>query len=65
MEKLITLLKKKIDEAKEQEKMWLDENAKTIASVYGDEAKMFEQIIAILQDKAVQTPKEIIEAFTK
>ena len=65
MQKLINLLKKKIDEAKEQEKMWLDENAKTIASVYGDEVKMFEQIIVILQDKSVQTPKEIIEAFTK
>ncbi len=51
MQKLINLLQKKIDEAKEQEKMWLDENAKTIASVYGDEVKMFEQIIDILKNK--------------
>ena len=65
MQKLINLLQKKIAESKEQQQLWLKENAKTIASVYGDEVKMFEQIITILQDKSVQTPKEIIEAFTQ
>jgi len=45
--------------------MWLNENAKTIASLYGDEVKMFNQIISILEAKAAQTPKEIIEEFTR
>lgn len=65
MQKLITLLKKKSAESKEQQKMWLNENAKTIASVYGDEVEMFNQIISILEDTSYQTPKEIIEEFTR
>ena len=51
MQKLINLLQKKIDESKEQQQMWLKENAKTIASVYGDEVEMFEEIILILKSK--------------
>lgn len=65
MQKLINLLKKKSAESKEQQKMWLNEKAKTIASVYGDEVEMFNQIISILEAKSAQTPKEIIEEFTR
>lgn len=50
-QKLITLLQRKSAESKEQQKMWLNENAKTLASVYGDEVEMFEEIIGILKDK--------------
>lgn len=65
MQKLITLLKKKSSESKEQQKLWLNENAKTLASIYGDEVEMFNQIISILEEKAAQTPKEIVEEFTR
>jgi hypothetical protein len=49
MQKLITLLQKKSAESKEQQKLWLNENAKTLASIYGDEVEMFEEIIGILK----------------
>lgn len=51
MQKLINLLQKKIAESKEQQQLWLNENAKTLASVYGDEVKMFDEIILILKNK--------------
>lgn len=65
MQKLITLLQKKRRESKEQQQLWLNENTKTLASVYGDEVEMFNQIISILEAKAAQTPKDVIEEFTR